>query len=93
VKATWTPPALADLDDLVRHIARDNTTAAFRTEDRILAAAARLERYPSSGRVGRWGDTRELAVRRTRYLVIYRVLADELQILRIVHGVQDWPPG
>jgi toxin ParE1/3/4 len=92
VKSDWTPPAFADLDNLVRQIAKDNIDAAFRAEDRIMAAVARLERYPASGRVGVWRDTRELVVVQTPYLVIYRIRDEAVEILRVIHGAQNWPP-
>jgi toxin ParE1/3/4 len=92
VKTAWTPPAVADLDHLVRQIAKDDIEAAFRTEDRVIAAVARLERHPASGRPGAWRDTRELVVGHTPYLVIYRLREETLEILRVIHGAQKWPP-
>jgi toxin ParE1/3/4 len=88
----WTPAAEADLDRLVRYICENDVDAAFRTEDRIMAAVLRLDAYPASGRNGRWGDTRELVVARTAYVVVYRLKGDFIEILRILHGAQDWPP-
>jgi toxin ParE1/3/4 len=86
------PAAEADLDHLVRRIAESDVAAAFRTEDRIVAAVARLNAHPSSGRAGRWSDTRELVVARTAYVVIYRLRNDLVEILRVMHGARDWPP-
>jgi addiction module RelE/StbE family toxin len=92
VRADWTPAAVADLDELVRHIAKDNVDAAFGTEDRVLVAIRRLERYPASGRVGVLRGTRELVVVQTPYLVVYRIAEDAVKILRVIHGAQSWPP-
>jgi toxin ParE1/3/4 len=92
VKSHWTLPAVADLDQLVRHVAKDNVDAAFRIEDRIMAAVARLERHPASGRPGALQDTRELVVVRTPYLVVYRLNQQAVEILRVIHGAQNWPP-
>jgi toxin ParE1/3/4 len=93
VKAVWTPPVVADLDHLVRHIGKDNIDAAFRTEDRVMAAVARLERHPPSGRVGARRGARELVVAQTPYLVIYRIRQKAVEILRVIHGAQNWPPS
>ncbi len=43
------------------------------------------------GRAGRRRGTRELVVARTPFLVVYRVEADVITILRLFHGAQDWP--
>ncbi len=57
-----------------------------------MAAVARLERYPASGRMGALRHTRELVVVQTPYVVIYRVAEEALEILRVIHGAQNWPP-
>ena len=93
MRADWTPAAVADLDELVRHIAKDNVDAAFRTEDRVVVAIRRLERYPASGRVGALPGTRELVVVQTPYLIVYRIAEDAVKILRVIHGAQSWPPS
>jgi toxin ParE1/3/4 len=92
VKLTWTGPAAADLDDLVRHIAQDSVTAAFGVEDRIHRAISRLPSMPRSGRIGQVDSTFELVVPRTPYIVIYSLEADEIVIGRVIHGRQQWPP-
>jgi len=50
-----------------------------------------LAEHPELGRLGRVRGTRELVVTGTRYLLIYRVKGDEIQILRVLHGRQQWP--
>jgi toxin ParE1/3/4 len=35
--------------------------------------------------------TRELVISRTPYIVAYTVLADEIVILDVQHGAQEWP--
>ena len=57
-----------------------------------MAAVARLERYPAIGRKGALRDTRELVVVQTPYVVIYRIAEEALEILRVIHGAQNWPP-
>ena len=37
-------------------------------------------------------NTRELVVAGTPYIVIYRVGRERIDILRVVHGAQRWPP-
>jgi toxin ParE1/3/4 len=35
--------------------------------------------------------TRELPVTRTPYVLAYRICADEIQILAVIHGAERWP--
>ncbi|CAN5142224.1 type II toxin-antitoxin system RelE/ParE family toxin [soil metagenome] len=85
MKLVWSPEAAADLRDAVTFIAGDDPRAADEVEDRILAAVERLRAYPESGRGGRRTGTRELVVRRTPYLIVYRVRAASIDIVRVWH--------
>ncbi len=91
MRLAWRPRALADIQALRGRVAREQPAAAARVAGRILAAAELLPTYPELGRVGRAPDTRELAVARTPYLLIYRCQDDLVTILRVLHGAQDWP--
>ncbi len=44
-----------------------------------------------SGREGRVDDTRELVLSNANFIVAYRVSNDEIEILAIKHGAQEWP--
>jgi toxin ParE1/3/4 len=88
----WLPRAAADRDALIDHIAQDSIAAALDQGDRIMAAVKRLGDYPEIGREGRVNGTRELVVGRTSFVVIYRVGADRVEVLRVLHGAQLWPP-
>jgi len=37
--------------------------------------------------------TRELILSRFRYIIPYRVKAQRVEILRVFHTAQKWPPG
>lgn len=87
----WSLLARQDLEALRTYIARENPTAAARSASRIAAAAKRLSRYPQLGRAGRQAGTRELVVPRTPYVVIYILLEQRLEIVRVLHGAQRWP--
>jgi toxin ParE1/3/4 len=92
VRVGWLQVALDDLEELRAYIAADDPTAADRVVRQIDAAVARLASFPNAGRGGRVAGTRELAVPRTLFLVIYHVVADEVRVLRVLHGAQRWPP-
>jgi toxin ParE1/3/4 len=88
----WTADATADVRDVWDYIAEDNEPAADRIVERLISAAGILDRHPLIGRTGKEPCTRELVVSGTRYILIYRVKARKAEILRVLHGKQDWPP-
>lgn len=92
MKVIWSAPAEADLDALTRYIAATNVLAALSQEERIREAIGALSRYPRIGRLGRRSGWRELVVPGTPYIAMYRVVGREVQVMRIVHGAQAWPP-
>jgi len=91
MRIAWTEPALRDLASARAFIAEHNQPAADRQVERVLAAVAGLLRFPEVGRSGRRAGTRELVVSRTPYVVAYRVRAERIEILRVLHGRQRWP--
>ncbi|MGB9429497.1 MAG: type II toxin-antitoxin system RelE/ParE family toxin [Gammaproteobacteria bacterium] len=92
MKLKWTRQALHQLLDAQDYIARENPSAAKQVVNRIAATCRQLLDHPVMGRAGRITGTRELIVNRTPYFVIYAVVDDTVQILRVLHGKQDWPP-
>jgi toxin ParE1/3/4 len=91
LRTRWTRPALADLEAIGDFIARDNPGAADRIVRRVVEAVERLPDHPHLGRSGRIGGTRELVIAETPYVVPYRVVHDEIQILAVIHGARRWP--
>ncbi|WP_082520675.1 type II toxin-antitoxin system mRNA interferase toxin, RelE/StbE family [Rhizobium sp. Root482] len=91
MKLFWSAFALSDRDGLFTHIEADNPTAAITVDERIVAAASRLQDFPESGRPGRIPGTRELVIPRTPYVVAYEVTETTVRVLRVLHGAQRWP--
>lgn len=91
-RVKWLRQALANLDQAAAFIAQDDPAAASRMVLRIEQAVAQLARHPDMGRPGRVASTRELVVPGTPYLIPYRVAGNDLEILRVLHGAQLWPP-
>ena len=79
------------LEDIHELIAADNPDAAARVIERIRIAVERLREFPALGRPGRIDGTRELVITGTPYIVPYRVHADEVQIITVLHSAQRWP--
>ena len=83
--------ALADLDELMAYIAEDDPEAATKVAGKIWETTRMLSNHPAIGKPGRVPGTREIVVTGTSYIVPYRVVANEVQILRILHGARKWP--
>jgi toxin ParE1/3/4 len=88
----WLPRALADRDAQIDFIAKDSSKAAIEQGDRIEEQVEVLGSYPAIGRKGRVAGTRELVVSRTPFIVVYRIRLERIEILRVLHGAQMWPP-
>lgn len=91
MKIRWLDLAVDDLADIADYIARDNPAAAKRIVSRLWSAVKTLANQPEIGRPGRVYGTRELIVSNTPFIVPYRIVKSEIQILRVLHGSRNWP--
>lgn len=91
MRLRWFSKAIADLISLRAYIAQDNPTAAAEVAERISKNVDLLIDQPGMGRAGRVEGTKELVISGTPYIVPYRVKKDEIQLLRVFHGAQQWP--
>jgi toxin ParE1/3/4 len=83
--------ARTDPAELVAYIATDNPSAAYRVHDAIRRQTEVLATHPEIGRRGRVRGTRELVLTGTPYIAAYRVAADVVMVLRVLHGARRWP--
>ncbi len=93
MRLTWSRPALADRDAIFDYIEADQPRAAVIVDARTGAKIKLLEMFPQSGRRGRVAGTRELVIGGTPYIAAYRVVEDDVIILRVLHGARQWPEG
>ncbi len=92
MRIEWSAHAVADLEAIAAYIEQDrNLETANRVARTIYDAVQSLRTLPHRGRAGRIDNTRELVMARLPYLVVYRVFADRVLILNIVHGARRWP--
>jgi toxin ParE1/3/4 len=91
MRIVWSPRALRHLNEIRRHIARDQLAAATAIAARIRKSVDTLSGLPARGRPGRVPDTRELVVPRTPYIVPYAVRDDAIEILAVLHSAWRWP--
>lgn len=57
----------------------------------IFALADSLKEMPLRGRTGRKPGTREIAVSGSPFVVIYSAGKATVEVVRILHGSQQWP--
>ena len=81
----WTRTALRSVDEIAGFMAKDNPTRATSFVLELKEAVTKLQAHPGMGRAGRVPGTRELVLHKN-YIAIYRVVDDEVQILRL-HNV------
>lgn len=91
MRLRYTLRARADLVEIYEYIAQENPQAASRVIQIIRKAAEALQQNPLVGRAGRVAGTRELTVGRFPFMLAYRVMAEEVQILSVIHTARIWP--
>jgi toxin ParE1/3/4 len=74
-------------------IALSRPESARRVAETIVERIGTLETFPHLGRLGRVSDTREIIFAPLPFVAIYEVFDDreEVWVLRILHGAQEWP--
>ena len=87
----WLPRAITNRDAQIAYIAQDNPLAAINQGDLIKAQVDQLIEQPGMGRIGRKRGTRELVISKTPFIVIFRVKAKRIEIIRLLHSSQPWP--
>ncbi|MEO7031722.1 MAG: type II toxin-antitoxin system RelE/ParE family toxin [Herbaspirillum sp.] len=87
----WLPSANVTRDEQLDYIAQDNFLAAIDQDKEIEKQVDMLLDHPDMGRPGRVKTTRELVIGRTSFIVAYRAKDKRIEILRVLHGSQQWP--
>ncbi|WEK47198.1 MAG: type II toxin-antitoxin system RelE/ParE family toxin [Candidatus Andeanibacterium colombiense] len=90
MKLEWADEAAHDLERIVDYISDFNFEAAVRLRDRLRSCAERLSDYPYMFPEGRVPGTRE-ALAHPNYILIYRVRADTVEMLGVVHARRQYP--
>ena len=92
MRIRWTRPAAGDLTQICDYIEKHGSAGtARRVALSIYQHVGTLAEFRERGRTGRRPDTRELVGAGLPYLAVYRVGRDGVEILRILHGAQEWP--
>lgn len=86
----FSPEALDDLDEIWLYIAQDGVNHADRFTDEVQALCVeKLALFPNMGSSREYLSKGVLAFPHESYMIFYRVRADVLEIVRIMHGSVD----
>lgn len=91
MRIRYTRQARSDLEEIHSYIAQDNPLAARKVVAAIRRDITLLIDNPGLGRPGRVAGTRELVVTRLPFIAAYRIHADVVEVLAVVHTARDWP--
>ena len=87
MKVVWTDYALHSLEIVQGYIEANNPSSAKRVIRQVKITTKKLSQFPNIGRVGARG-TRQLVVSNLPYIIVYRVLEGQVQIVRVFHDKQ-----
>ena len=90
LRLEWTDEAADDLQRIVDYISHYDLDAALKLRHRVMACAERLTDFPYMFTRGRVPGTRE-ALAHPNYILVYRVEADAVEILSVLHARQQYP--
>jgi toxin ParE1/3/4 len=91
MRLKWTHAASRDLELIESYIGQDDPIAALDTVLTILHRVESLKEHPGLGRPGRVAGTRELPIPGLPHIVAYMERANEVIILRVLHGSMRRP--
>ena len=91
MRIRWLGKAIQNLDAEAEFLAQDSPAAGAEMFAQVWAKVHALADFPALGRPGRVPGTRELIIERYQLLVPYRVLGDELHVLRVFHSRRKPP--
>jgi len=86
-RVSWSPEALEDVDSIAAYIAKDSPFYASAVVQKILDVAQSLSNFPNVGPIVPEIGEPEFRERFVySYRVIYRVSAEQVLIVAVVHG-------
>lgn len=91
MRVKWLRIAVQNLDQAAEWIAKDNPQSARVFVISVQDTVDKISNIPAIGKTGRVAGVREIGVIGYPYIIPYRVVGDELQILRIFHVRQQSP--
>ena len=92
MRVHWTDHAKQQLAAIHDHIALDSERYALRVVDRLTRRSQQIAQFPMSGRMVpelQREDIREMI--EAPYRIVYRILANRIDVLTVFHGAQQPP--
>jgi len=86
------PAARSDLDGIWFYIALDDPEAADKFIRAIISRFPKLAAMPELGRQRGELSPRLRSFPVGRYVIFYRPMENEIEVVRILHGARDLPP-
>ena len=87
----FTARAFGNIASAEAFIAKDNPAAAAKVVETIFKTAERLELFPEVGKAGRVAGTRELALEKYPYTLVYRIRAAYVVVYAVLHQSRQYP--
>lgn len=87
----FTARAIRDIAGIEAYIMADNPRAAEKAVATIYKASEQLEINPTLGHEGRCSGTRELVLARYPFTVVYRLTANKIRVLTVLHQSRKYP--
>lgn len=86
----WTKDARTELTRILDYIAYDSESAAARLKQQFDQSIRVACEFPKGFKPGRTPGTREI-VAHPNYIIVYRVLADRIDIMAVLHARREYP--
>lgn len=87
---SWSRLAQADVAQIHAYYQAIRPEHAVRVAEAAVAAGRLIAANPKSGPVIEKTSHRKWRLANTRYILIYRQMDEEIRIVRVVHGAQNW---
>lgn len=91
MRLVWSKRFRDEMRREVSYIKARNPTAAEAVRQRIAKAVRRLRQFPEAGRAWRFAGSRELMIPGLPYIVIYKVVGDEVVVGQLFHASREEP--
>jgi len=88
VKLGYTLRAARQIEQAPAYVARQSPRGAASVQGRVLAITAVLQQFPETGHATTRAGVRRIAVSPHPYLIDYRIVADEIVVLRFRHAAR-----